>query len=314
MEVYAAWLRSELDAMPGPVHLVAHDWGALLSLRVLADRPAKVASWVLDMGNLDDELRLARHGAALADTGRRRGVHGRDGRCVGRRPDRDAQRLRGPRVRRTRHGGRNRRNDGRGDPRAVPLGGEHRRRVGSGHRSDHRPRLAHRRRRRSVPQARQHHGVGRTDRSRHRLARRLRTLVDARRPGGRGRTHQRSSGRACLDHDRRGLRRDHLPVRVRRAAARGRSRGRAGRAGRHRRAGMAVGVGQRDRTRLRRRRDQGGRVARAARCRRLQRAAGRPAGRARRSPRSRLAAAAYDLDHDDGTRRQHGPAHGRVRS
>lgn len=56
MEVYAAWLRSELDAMPGPVHLVAHDWGALLSLRVLADRPENVASWVLDTGNLGDDF------------------------------------------------------------------------------------------------------------------------------------------------------------------------------------------------------------------------------------------------------------------
>ncbi len=56
MEVYAAWLRNELEAMPGPVHLVAHDWGALLALRVLADRPANVASWVLDMGNLDDDF------------------------------------------------------------------------------------------------------------------------------------------------------------------------------------------------------------------------------------------------------------------
>jgi pimeloyl-ACP methyl ester carboxylesterase len=56
MEVYADWLRGELEAMPGPVHLVAHDWGALLSLRVLADRPTNVASWVLDMGNLDDDF------------------------------------------------------------------------------------------------------------------------------------------------------------------------------------------------------------------------------------------------------------------
>ena len=56
MESYAAWLRNELDSMPGPLHLVAHDWGALLAMRVLADRPEHVASWVLDMGNLDDDF------------------------------------------------------------------------------------------------------------------------------------------------------------------------------------------------------------------------------------------------------------------
>lgn len=56
MEVYADWLRSELDAMQGPVDLVAHDWGALLALRVLADRPEHVASWVLDASNLDDDF------------------------------------------------------------------------------------------------------------------------------------------------------------------------------------------------------------------------------------------------------------------
>ena len=56
MEEYAAWLRRELEAMPGPVHLVAHDWGALLAFRVLADRPSSVASWVLDAGDLDDDF------------------------------------------------------------------------------------------------------------------------------------------------------------------------------------------------------------------------------------------------------------------
>jgi pimeloyl-ACP methyl ester carboxylesterase len=56
MDVYAAWLRGTLEAMSEPVHLVAHDWGALLSLRVLADPPEGVASWVLDTGNLDDDF------------------------------------------------------------------------------------------------------------------------------------------------------------------------------------------------------------------------------------------------------------------
>lgn len=56
MEVYAEWLRGALNSMSSPIHLVAHDWGALLALRVLANRPKPVSSWVLDMGNLDDDF------------------------------------------------------------------------------------------------------------------------------------------------------------------------------------------------------------------------------------------------------------------
>lgn len=56
METYAAWLAAELDDL-GDVHLVGHDWGALLALRVLADRPAGVRSWALDAGDLGDDFR-----------------------------------------------------------------------------------------------------------------------------------------------------------------------------------------------------------------------------------------------------------------
>ena len=56
MASYAAWLTDELASIDGPVHLVAHDWGALLSLRVLADRPADIRTWVLDAGNLDADF------------------------------------------------------------------------------------------------------------------------------------------------------------------------------------------------------------------------------------------------------------------
>jgi pimeloyl-ACP methyl ester carboxylesterase len=52
MNTYAAWLAEQLAAYES-VDLVTHDWGALLALRVLADRPANVRSWVSDMGNLD---------------------------------------------------------------------------------------------------------------------------------------------------------------------------------------------------------------------------------------------------------------------
>ena len=56
MEAYAQWLTGELASIDEPIDLVAHDWGALLSLRVLASRPANIASWVLDAGNLDDDF------------------------------------------------------------------------------------------------------------------------------------------------------------------------------------------------------------------------------------------------------------------
>jgi len=36
---------------------VVHDWGAILALRVLADRPANVASWATDMGDLGEDFR-----------------------------------------------------------------------------------------------------------------------------------------------------------------------------------------------------------------------------------------------------------------
>lgn len=51
MHGYAEWLAAELQAFD-EVDLVTHDWGAILALRVLADRPANVRSWVSDMGDL----------------------------------------------------------------------------------------------------------------------------------------------------------------------------------------------------------------------------------------------------------------------
>ena len=56
MHAYADWLAAELSGM-GEVDLVAHDWGALLALRVLADRPANVRSWALDSGDLGSDFR-----------------------------------------------------------------------------------------------------------------------------------------------------------------------------------------------------------------------------------------------------------------
>ncbi len=55
MHTYAAWLATELGRYD-EVDLVTHDWGAILTLRVLADQPANVRSWVSDMGDLDDDF------------------------------------------------------------------------------------------------------------------------------------------------------------------------------------------------------------------------------------------------------------------
>lgn len=56
MHAYADWLAGELAAHD-EVDLVTHDWGAILALRVLADRPANVRSWVTDMGDLGEDFR-----------------------------------------------------------------------------------------------------------------------------------------------------------------------------------------------------------------------------------------------------------------
>jgi pimeloyl-ACP methyl ester carboxylesterase len=53
---YADWLAAELAAFDD-VDLVVHDWGAILALRVLADRPANVRSWATDMGDLAEDFR-----------------------------------------------------------------------------------------------------------------------------------------------------------------------------------------------------------------------------------------------------------------
>ncbi len=56
MQAYADWLAAELASFD-EIDLVGHDWGGLLLLRVLADRPANVRSWANDMGDLGDDFR-----------------------------------------------------------------------------------------------------------------------------------------------------------------------------------------------------------------------------------------------------------------
>lgn len=62
MHRFADWFSAELSALEAPVDLVAQDWGALISLPVLAERPANVRSWVLDAADLDTDF--VWHGSA----------------------------------------------------------------------------------------------------------------------------------------------------------------------------------------------------------------------------------------------------------
>lgn len=55
-ERYARWLADEL-ARFDDVDLVAHDWGALASVKVLAEQPENVSTWVLDIADLDEDHR-----------------------------------------------------------------------------------------------------------------------------------------------------------------------------------------------------------------------------------------------------------------
>lgn len=56
MYAYADWLAAELAAFD-EIDLVTHDWGALLALKVLADRPANVRSWATDAGDLGADFK-----------------------------------------------------------------------------------------------------------------------------------------------------------------------------------------------------------------------------------------------------------------
>lgn len=56
-EAYADWLVGEIGKADGPVHLVGHDWGALLVLRAACMRPDLVASWCVANAVIDPEYR-----------------------------------------------------------------------------------------------------------------------------------------------------------------------------------------------------------------------------------------------------------------
>ena len=56
MHGYAAWLEAELAGLDGPLDLVGHDWGALLTLRVVADGRLPIRSWVTDGADISPEF------------------------------------------------------------------------------------------------------------------------------------------------------------------------------------------------------------------------------------------------------------------
>jgi len=47
-EAYTDWLVGELEALGRPVHLVGHDWGGALTVRVAETRPDLLVSWCSD--------------------------------------------------------------------------------------------------------------------------------------------------------------------------------------------------------------------------------------------------------------------------
>jgi len=56
-DAYTDWLIAELEKLNGPVHLVGHDWGALLVLRAASLRPDLVSSWSVTNAVIDPEYR-----------------------------------------------------------------------------------------------------------------------------------------------------------------------------------------------------------------------------------------------------------------
>lgn len=49
---YIEWLLRELDALEGPIDLVGHDWGAILTYRVATAHGDRLRSWAADVANV----------------------------------------------------------------------------------------------------------------------------------------------------------------------------------------------------------------------------------------------------------------------
>jgi pimeloyl-ACP methyl ester carboxylesterase len=51
---YVAWLTTQLEATPGPIDLVGHDWGGGHVVRLACQRPDLIRSWVTDIAGCFD--------------------------------------------------------------------------------------------------------------------------------------------------------------------------------------------------------------------------------------------------------------------
>jgi pimeloyl-ACP methyl ester carboxylesterase len=54
-EAYVEWLVGQLTGLAGPIDIVGHDWGALLTVRAVSLRRALVRSWAAGGAPLDRE-------------------------------------------------------------------------------------------------------------------------------------------------------------------------------------------------------------------------------------------------------------------
>src|SRR5688572_21078575 len=54
-EAYVDWLIKELERVGEPVDLVGHDWGAILTQRVVSLRPDLIRTWACGDGPVDRE-------------------------------------------------------------------------------------------------------------------------------------------------------------------------------------------------------------------------------------------------------------------
>jgi pimeloyl-ACP methyl ester carboxylesterase len=52
-EAYLGWVVAELERIGEPVHLVGHDWGAILATRITSVRPDLVRTWAVANGPVD---------------------------------------------------------------------------------------------------------------------------------------------------------------------------------------------------------------------------------------------------------------------
>ncbi len=54
MDEYAHWLVRELERLPGPIDLVGHDWGGILTARMVTSGGSQLRSWVSDSAGAID--------------------------------------------------------------------------------------------------------------------------------------------------------------------------------------------------------------------------------------------------------------------